>query len=59
MYAIELGLQKAARAGAHGLLGFGVEEADEEEGDVALPGDPAKGAEVGNGEHVAVAVLGV
>lgn len=38
-------------------MGVRVEEADEEEGYVVLPRDPAKGREVGHGDDVAVAVL--
>jgi len=38
-------------------VGVRVEEADEEEGHVVLPGDPAKRREVGHGNDVAVAVL--
>jgi hypothetical protein len=40
-------------------VGVGVQEADEEEGHVALPGDATEAGEVWDGEKVAVAIPGV
>ena len=54
---LQLLVQQAAGAGGNGFLRVGVEEADEEEGDVVLPRDSAKAAEVHDCDQVAVAIL--
>ena len=50
-------LQKAPRTGADGKHGVGLEEADEKEGHIVLPGDAPERGEIRYGDHVAVAVL--
>lgn len=56
---IDRPLQQRPGAGAYALLGVGIKEADEKEGYVVLPGDAPVGGEVGHGNDVAIAILGV
>lgn len=54
---IQLHLQHAARTHADRLEGVGVVEGDEEEGHIILPRYASEGAQVGDGDEIAVSIL--